>query len=303
MAQVLRKANGFNEFPEGYKFPELPASGTVVKFKLLKPPVNELVDEKWVKRYPVSYVLPVSSDVYDPSTKRNIKIAIVTETDKEGNMTRAHKIRFNAEQSQGELYVTMGSPMSDAIYTYLMLASHRQRGDNENQTTAVLGIEPLYKLVDEVFDAKIRSELRAAKTAAIKHASELEDTELQNICMVLGLNEKEEIAILRDSIEYYAETFPKDYLSRVNDEDNAYRLMFRKALAARVFMVKGKEVIWGETNATAFAMRSDAPENAADEFVYFVKTNEMSKNILAILRKKVDETEAKKPMGRPKKDA
>lgn len=289
MSNILGKANGYNEFSEGFKLPEMPERGTVVKFKILQEKANEIINDKAVTRYPLTYTFDPTSETYDTAAKRSVKIAIVKSVDERGNLEAAHKIRFNPHEGDGTFYVTIGDAISDASYLMLMLSKERERGDDE-LATRYDNVQPKYRLVDDVMEAKKRIERRKEKTAAEDHAKTIVDADLQMYSLVLGLNAKAEIEVMRDAIQYYAETMPHDYLQRVNDEDRGYRELFAKAMETRTFTIIGSDIKWTESGAVAVPMRTDRPEAASDEFIYFIKTNDIAKNMVVLLRKKVDET-------------
>lgn len=307
---LFKQAGIYNNFPKDFNWPKLPPEGTVVKFKILAEPSNQIVNGKIAKRYPAMFTLPPVVTIYDSETQANFQACIVLKTDKDGNIDSVHKTRFNAHATNGYFYFTIGkSPVEDAAYMLYLMASERKRQESEIDDPypdASFGVTPIYEMINEVSIAQRKKESLAKKYAAFNHAQNLKEEELRDVAILLGMPDKADVDVLRASIMEYADMYPKDYLLRVNDEDKFYKQLCLKALSSNLLHVDGHFIKFTSDNRIFVTMTTDNPAKAPDEFANHIKTNKAAEAMVEVIKKMIDEHEGKqksKSVGRPKKDA
>jgi hypothetical protein len=274
--------------------PELPADGTVVSFKVNNIMITELDGEK---RYPMSYVFPTTSSFIDPETNEIIPIGIIESTDDSGLVPRFRKIRFSPQLQAGSYHVVIGSSeFANDEYRYLMLASEREGNDN-----AVFGANAKYSLVDNKKTATIESKQRRAKYEAINFAMNVKDTELIDTALILGISPDLDIIEIRNQIEAYAESHPKDFLAKVKDEDGMYIALINNAMRLNITYNSGGTIKWVMGDAKIFELTQDNPLLIPEEFVRFVKLEKQGAMIVDKLKELCEKASKKQTAGRPKK--
>lgn len=295
---------GVNNFPDGFELPNLPEKGTIVSFKLLMDPTLQIVDGKKVERYPSMFTFVPTATVYDEKTERSFDIAMVSKFNEKESSYEVHKIRFDANADKGTYRLIIGrSPKDDLAYLRLVMDSGRKRQEeNDPFPGYVTGVEPYFEMVDEKQIASKKLSALDQKYAAYDHAKSLADSDLRDMAILLGMYDKADIETLRANVRSFADTYPKEYMAHVNDEDKYYKQLFKRALQANLLHIAEYDVRWSADQRTMFTMRTDVPNQAPTEFAYYMRTVKAAEPVAGILKKMIDEAEGATAAKKKKKE-
>ena len=287
---LLRKAGKYNNIPAKL-LPELPSNGTVVTFKFVNLFENTLNGEK---RYADSHIFPTTSQFVDPETSEIVQIALVESVNGIGEPERTKKIRCSPQKDGGVYSITIGSNAdSNDIYRYFMLMS-----ENKSNLLRLPTVDAQVELVDNVGAAEKRNEERRKKREAMDFALALEDNQLEDIALVLGISPELSIGELRDGIEAYAEMNQKDFLLKVKNEDASIIAVIKNALRLDVVKIDGSALYFAEGMSKICDLAQPDKVSVPGEFVSFAKLKAQGPAVVAKLRELCDEKIAKANKGK-----
>lgn len=292
---LLKKVGKWNNIPDEL-LPPLPPTGTVVAFEFK----NFYIDAgTGSRRWPENYTLKSQSEFINPENGEAIPIALIKSSDKEGNEIAVHKVVTHPQLYGGCHLVTIGSAESNSIYRFMMLSS--QNGSNINR---IENEDVVFVLQDLKKSAIEKSERRRKTREAVLFIASMKDEELQKIAMVLDLSTSEDVDVLRDAIEEYAEKDPVKFLEAVKSGDTDIIQVYKKAIKHNVLIRDKASIRWKDTNGEVVPLTEASDLVAVEEFVHFVKTRPQGKAIMEMAREKVIQAEAKgakakKPAAKP----
>jgi hypothetical protein len=279
----LLKAGIYNDIPTHMSI-EMPKQGTVVSWQITSEPTDEIINDKPVKRYPMTYIFPTNHKIYDEKERKTIPIAIVKGKDKDGNPTEIHKIRFSPFRTKGIYSITIGEDdIQDQIYEYLMLIEKYHAGNGE------IG----FKYIDKAAKAESDIVSLESKYEAYIKARSLKDEELKDVALIFNIDSNQDIKVMRAEIYKYADTNPKDFKDKIDNDDSRYKALIKEGLNTGVLYIEKGVVKWKQANATMFEMRTEEPAMVGDEYVHYVKTSELGAKSVDLLKSMIDK-EAKK---------
>lgn len=274
----LLKAGIYNDLPSHMKV-EMPRHGTIVSWKITSEPTDEIVNDKHVKRYPMTYIFPTNHKVYDEEGKRTIPIAIVKGKDKDGNPTDIHKIRFSPFRTKGIFSITIGEDdIQDQVYEYLMLIEKYHAGNGE------IGFEYIDKA------AKAKSDISSieAKYAAVIKARSLKDEELKDAALIFNIDANQDVEVMRAELYKYADANPKDFVAKIDNDDARYKALIKEGLNVGVLYLDKHIIRWKQANSIMFEMRTEEPAMVGEEYVHYVKTSDLGAKSVDLLKSMID---------------
>lgn len=288
---LLKKVGKWNNIPD-YMMPEMPPQGTKVIFKILN---IEFTDPEGNKRLNQTYTFPATSSVYDEKNRKTIPIGIIKETDDRGENPVFHKIFVEPNKTAGTKAITIGeSVLGDEEYVYLML--HHGRKDNPY---APANSDILFELLDVKGDVIRESKLRQQKYAAVNHAMGLKDHELPELAILFGIEDTSDLELVRAQIEGFAESDPKGYMDRVNDDDKQIHAVIKQALAQGLVYRDGFELRLKSPASKILDLSADSDALIPQEYARYIKGHAQGDKLLELLKSQVKEGGRKG--GRPKK--
>lgn len=275
---TLLKAGIYNDIPSHMKV-DMPKQGTVVSWKVTAEPTDEIVNDKHVKRYPMSFIFPTSAKIYDEEGKRTIPIAIVKGKDKDGNPTEIHKVRFSPFITKGIFSITVGEDdIQDQIFEYLTLAEKYHAGNGQ------IG----FAYIDKAAKAKSDISSIEAKYAAVIKARSLKDEELKDAALIFNIDANQEAEVMRAELYKYADANPKDFVDKIDNDDARYKALIKEGLNMGVLYLDKHIVRWKQAQAIMFEMRTEEPAMVGEEYVHYVKTSDLGAKSVDLLKSMID---------------
>ena len=90
---------------------------------------------------------------------------------------------------------------------------------------------------------KTRKE-RTTKRQALNLAAEMGAADIRNFVAMMGWDEKQELVVLRDKVEEYAESHPDEFVRRSKNKQNAIFALISRAKTARVITFDTQSNTW-----------------------------------------------------------
>lgn len=281
---LLKKVGKWNDIPKELE-PALPDAGTVVVFEFQ----NFYIDPGTKsRRWPEHCTVAAQSEFLNPENGESIPIALIKSSDKEGNEITCHKVVASPQNYGGCYLLTIGTAESNSIYRFLMLSS--QNGSNPNR---VANVDVLFTVQDLKAAAIEKSGVRKKRREATVFIENMKDEQLQQIAMVLDLSTSDDIDVVRDAIEDYAEKDPVKFLEAVKSGDADIIAVYKRARKHQVLYRDKASIRWTDTNGEAVPLTQESDAVAVEEFVNFVKTRPQGKAIIEMAREKTLQAEAK----------
>jgi hypothetical protein len=195
--------------------------GEVAIFRLvgIKPdPVNE-----GRMMIPTAVSIPSTDTVYDPAKKEYVDIACIDSIGSDGKPNFVD-IWFRREAA-GTIVCNGNNRLDTELYSYLMLSNYRKNNENRNGDQ-----EAIYELIDTKAVAAKKREDRSKRLEALQFAANMTSEEVVETIASMGLNEKQDLQVLRDKLEAFAEEEPENFLKVASNKNKAMKANVKKAL-------------------------------------------------------------------------
>jgi hypothetical protein len=215
----MRTTKNYNNLNEK-TVPKL-GRGEVAIFRLvgIKPdPVNE-----GRMMIPTAVSIPSTDTVYDPAKKEYVDIACIDSIGSDGKPNFVD-IWFRREAA-GTIVCNGNNRLDTELYSYLMLSNYRKNNENRNGDQ-----EAIYELIDTKAVAAKKREDRSKRLEALQFAANMTSEEVVETIASMGLNEKQDLQVLRDKLEAFAEEEPENFLKVASNKNKAMKANVKKAL-------------------------------------------------------------------------
>lgn len=215
----MRTTKNYNNLHEK-SVPKL-GRGEVAVFRIygIKPdPVNE-----GRMMIPTAVSVPSTDTVYDPNKKEYVDIACIDSIGADGKPNFVD-IWFRREAA-GTIVCNGNNRLDTELYSYLMLSNYRKNNENRNGDQ-----EAIYELIDTKAQAAKKREDRSKRLEALQFAANMTGEEVVETIASMGLNEKQDIQVLRDRLEAFAEEDPESFLKIASNKNKAMKANVKKAL-------------------------------------------------------------------------
>jgi hypothetical protein len=195
--------------------------GEIAIFKLLgiKPDPNN----EGRLLIPAGVSIPNVDTIYDPNKGEYVDIACISSVGVDGN-AQLLDIWFRKE-SGGAIMCNGNNRIDQELYGYLMLSN--RRSNNEHKANDA---EPVYELIDTKSVAqKVRGE-RSKKLEAMTVAAQMSSEDVVETVASLGLNEKQDLELLREKLEAMAENDPESFLKVASNSNKTIKANVKRAI-------------------------------------------------------------------------
>jgi len=246
--------------------------GEIAIFRLLniKPdPINEgrlLI--------PTAVGLPSTDTVYDPNKKEYVDIACIDSIGADGKPNFVD-IWFRRETA-GTIVCNGNNRIDQDMYGFLMLSNYRKNNLERNGDQ-----ESYYELVDTKAVANKKREDRSKKLEALQFASAMTAEEIIETMASMGLNENQDISILRDKLEAFAEESPEEFLKIASNKNKTMKANIKKALdqGVLVFDRQQNSFKWAVNEEIITSVPRSTGTGHLDGFVGFLLTGKKGEKI------------------------
>jgi hypothetical protein len=113
------------------------------------------------------------------------------------------------------------------------------------------------------------------------------------VALVLGINDTNNLKVVRNEVAKRAEQNPKDYMNKVNDEDKALTALIKKCLSLGIVYNKEGVLRWKKGDIKIFELSENDDIVIPREFVRFARVEVQGDLTVQSLKKEIELTQKK----------
>ena len=188
-------------------------------------------------KMPSAVNVPVKDRVWDAEQENYVDIAYLTGIGLQGR-PQFGEIWF--EKEFNGMLVLSGDKRRDAeMYQYLELTNYNASNPNRVDDSRVI-----FERVDPAKKAESKRKERNAKRTAINMAAEMSASDVRNFASSMGWDESQDLVVLRDKVEEFAETKPSQFVKQVKNKQNEIKALVNRATKAKAIKFDTKTNSW-----------------------------------------------------------
>lgn len=200
----------------------------VVRYQLLTGQPNPDAEARKTNPliFPFSNTIPAQDRIWDVNKKEHVDIALVESYDKDKNIT-PKRIDVFGKNNGGQFACTGGKVTEEELYEYLELTNFNASNPNRDAS-----IEPIFKRIDDLGDAKLRSTKRNSLLEALQYVKNMTNGDVREFAAARNWDENLPYQILRDKIETFAESAPEEFKIFIESKDREVKATIKRAIDA-----------------------------------------------------------------------
>lgn len=214
----MKKTENWNNISKEL-IPPVLKTGEVVIFKLLG--IKGKPEDPDNYRCPSYKDVPSTDRIYDPHAQEYVDIANIESVGVGGQINL--RTSYFESRSGGMITLVGGRRKDVELYEYLTLCNFNASNPNRSSDS-----EAIFERLNPYKDSESKRKTRATKRQALNIAADFNAAACREFAAVMGWNENQELARLRDVIEEYAESNPSEFIAKSKNKQNKL-----KALIAR----------------------------------------------------------------------
>jgi len=188
-------------------------------------------------RCPSAVNVPGKDRVYDTLLEEYVDIANIKSIGVGGKM-KCHSVWFQKEYN-GTL-VLDGSKRDDSeIYEYLELCNYNASNPNRSQD-----VKAIFERVNPTANAEKKRKSRTTRRQALNAAAEMNASDVRDFAALMGWNDKQDLVILRDLVEDYADGNPTEFIKKSKNKQNSLSALINRAAKSNVIKFDGRSNGW-----------------------------------------------------------
>jgi hypothetical protein len=219
--------------------------------------------------------------IWDPHQERFVEIAYCDQTaNNKGESFAVFKtITFRAPL--GEITCHAGVADEEYLYYFLMLSNQNSNKEDRDVTKPIK-----YYVVDEEKNAKEKRKERNKKLDALTKATSLSPDEIRDFIAATGGNDKDELEILREKVESWADSKPEEFLKLVSDVNANLKATVKRALDKGVITFDKEQLqfSWGNSGEKILSVSRSQGTDHLKEFVETVMTDKRYDKVIPSIR-------------------
>lgn len=263
--------------PEAY--PKKLKKGEKVTYRLLG--IQGDLSNLETFKCPAMKNVPPKDRIVDPITNDFVDIASIKNIGVGGKLS-FYDIVF--ERDFNGILILDGSKISDhEMYEYLELTNYN--ASNPNRSEDVVAI---FEKVDHKAKSEGKRKERTTKRQALNAAAEMSAADVRNFVAAMGWSDDEDLVILRDKVEEYAESNPAEFIKKSKNKQNTIHALVNRAAKKGVikFAPTSNSWVWSESDETicSVARGSQAKETLVAHLVDSPNGAEVMKTLQSALK-------------------
>jgi len=208
-----------------------PKPGGYVKFRMLngtKNPNPDAIKGKNDIRYP--YVqLPLRAKIKDPETSYPVEIGHVLEVEASGKAVKRHGVLEVPQENRG--FFVIHENIIEEIEKLPAILLMNECADNPFRDESVT---PLYEIVDEVANAKLRTSKRNLKNDMMEYIALMDQEERRELYAAMGGDYDADPFVIEDALQESCEADPEKFKALVYNKEKSIRAIVKRALDKNV---------------------------------------------------------------------
>jgi hypothetical protein len=259
------KASDYNKIPENLVVNM--ERDEIVRYRLLGIKRDPVPENRGREIIPFSKNVPAVDQVLDPKTGDVIELAFIRRVQADGSAALGH-INFTLDNS-GYIVLRGNRPNDKKIFQYLELCSYNRDSKVRNPS-----VKPVFYRVDKSLEAAQRSSERRLVLEALTLATEMEESDLREIGMILGMPSQytDSVDAMRDWMENYAEDDPDTFKRAASKDSSGVEALLREAVQKGVLEYRqaARKIFFGED--VVFSYPATFGFKVYEEFAYEIRS-------------------------------
>ncbi len=233
------KTEIFNNVPKALLPPKL-KKGEVKVFKLIG--MHE--DKKDPSKSLIPSMVSIAREdrIADPKTGEYYDIASIRSIGRRDQFGQL-KVNFRfikfTKEGMGRIFLYGGSIVDQEVYEYLSLSNYNK--DNQMRDES---IHAIFEVDDNSKTAKERRSGRKIQRQAITLAAQMSDNEVRVFCSARGVDDTQELDILRDYVETFAEKKSNAFIRGIETKDDELKSLLNRAQKASLIKFDERKRKW-----------------------------------------------------------
>lgn len=208
--------------------------GESATYRLLGVKINSKDPSK--TKVPCSQNVPNRDRIWDENKSEFVDIAMIASIGAEGP---AYRTLWFEKQNLGTIVLQGGAVRDAEAYEFMELCNYNASNPKRDET-----IPALFYRVDLKKESDSRRKGRSTKRQALNLAAEMGAADIRNFVAMMGWQEDQDLVVLRDKVEEYAESHPEEFVRRSKNKQNAIYALISRAKTARVITFDGASNTW-----------------------------------------------------------
>jgi len=188
-------------------------------------------------KIPSAVNVPGKDRVYDSTKDEYVDIANIKSVGVGGKM-KCHSVWFQKEYNG--VLVLDGSRRDDAeIYEYLELCNYNASNKNRSQD-----VKAIFERVNPTAQAEEKRKTRSTRRQALNVAADMNAADVRDFAATMGWDDKQDLVVLRDLIEDYADNNPTEFIKKSKNKQNSLSALINRAKKAGVLKFDNRSNGW-----------------------------------------------------------
>ena len=188
-------------------------------------------------KIPSAVNVPGKDRVYDSTKDEYVDIANIKSIAVGGKM-KCHSVWFQKEFNG--VLILDGARRDDAeIYEYLELCNYNASNANRSQD-----VKAIFERVNPTAQAEKKRQTRSTRRQALNVAAEMNAQAVRDFAASMGWNDKQELVVLRDLVEDYADANPTDFIKKSKNKQNSLSALINRANKSGVIKFDARSNGW-----------------------------------------------------------
>lgn len=181
--------------------------------------------------------VPNCDRVYDPSTEEYVDLAYIKSVGQGGSPVFG-RIFFESA-SGGMITLRAGMRSEEELYEYLSLCNY-----NSSNPHRSLDVSPIFERLNPVANAENKRKARSTRRQALNIAADMNATTCREFAAAMGWDDGQELALLRDRIEEYADSKPTEFIKKSKNKQNSLSALIARSQKAGEITFDTKTNSW-----------------------------------------------------------
>lgn len=274
----MRKTELFNNVSKELLESTKLKPGETVVYRLHDLPDHPFIEGK--KAIPAVRQVPVTDQIYDPTTESYIDIGAVRSVSPDGEHT-FHDLSFTIG-SAGELRLVGGRGVDQEIHSYLYLCNYNVSNPNRDTTK-----DAIFEFVDEGAKSEVERKSRNIKREALNAAADLTADDVRNYTAALGRDDSAKLEVLRNYLEDMADKSPADFLDLIGNKQALMKATINRALNKGIILFNEEQsrFSWPNGEAILTVARTTGGDNI-EELISFCVSSAKGEKVYQTIQSK-----------------
>ena len=230
----MKRTQDWNNISKESMPPKLKKGETAV-FRLLG--ISGSPSNPETYKCPTHRGVPSTDRVYDPATDEYVDLAHIKSIGKGGSPIMGRI--FFERSSGGMITLRAGARTQEELYEYLSLCNY-----NASNAHRSSDVQPIFERLNPVAKAESKRKTRSTRRQALNIAADMNASTCREFAAAMGWDDAQDLVLLRDRIEEYADTNPTQFIKKSKNKQNSISALISRAQKSGEIIFDSKTNSW-----------------------------------------------------------